>query len=347
MIYEMYRKQGGVTIRYDFADVYVNGVYLGVFAVEEFMEKRVIENSLQREGPIVKVNEDPVFIRGSFYNKLTAPYQDYSIFSQNKTIQSSNLNGYASYAVTLVNKFLYQDEPIENVFDVNKYLKLYAILELFSATHGRDEHNMRHYYNPVTGLLEPVPFDESAFLWHPSKDFMREDILANYKRTLKKYIIEFAIDYPNFIERHKNSIYNYTTTIQRDNQNFKMDVWKPYGKIEQLKSIDKPISPPFIRYNATNHSYELTIKNEKPIDIKITEILQNGSNIINECNLSESQASNGSFKDGILMVNEYKEIIVTIPSDKISNPNGVSIVWQTDYSEKDKAQCESGEELNQ
>ena len=51
----MYHQMGGVSLRYEFVDVVVNGVYKGVYALEEGFNKRLIENSNKREGPIIRV----------------------------------------------------------------------------------------------------------------------------------------------------------------------------------------------------------------------------------------------------------------------------------------------------
>lgn len=345
MIYEMYREQGGVALRYDFADVYVNDVYLGVFAIEEFMEKRVVENSLQREGVIIRVNENPMWTRWSYYSGIAM--QDYTVFSEKKTTQSLNLNGYAQSAITMINKFKYEDEPLENVFDVDKYLKLYAILDLFTSSHGRPEHNMRHYYNPVTGLLEPVPFDEVMlsglgwgleeyfFIDHrmiPNYTIIIAEILENDENMelMLQYLAEFAADYPNFIKRHENTINNYITTIQRDDTSFIMDVWDVNERIKDIKLLENPITPKIsTTYNSKTNSYELRIKNDNPLVIEISRILQNGENIIRYCTPNDRESK----QNGVLLVKPRKTITLTIPVDKISNPNELSIIWQTNVSQ--------------
>lgn len=328
LIYEMYRENGGVALRYDFADVYVNGVYLGVFAVEEFMEKRVIENSLNREGPIIKYNETPMWERWSFYNKLTAPHRDYQVFSQKKTTQSENLDGYASYAITLINKFIYQNEPVENVFDVEKYIKLYSILDIFSSYHGRAEHNMRHYYNPVTARLEAIPFDEGSNIGdtelinntdiYSAQQFLIYEILTSndeYKQLATDTLIEFAENYDEFVTRYEKQVENFTKTIQRDDYSFTMDIWGVKPKLEQVISL-KEITSPIIAIDKEENT--ITIVNENAGGIKITSAFDDDEEIF----------------DNIIII-KNSETVISIPDDIMKNLNTktiLNVTWESSYS---------------
>ena len=47
----------------------------------------------------------------------------------------------------------------EDVFDVKLFAKTFAILDLFGHHHAAAKHNIRFYLNPVSGLIEPIPFD--------------------------------------------------------------------------------------------------------------------------------------------------------------------------------------------
>ena len=48
---------------------------------------------------------------------------------------------------------------LEQVFDVDKLGKFFAIVDLNGTFHATAIKSMRFYYNPITALLEPVPFD--------------------------------------------------------------------------------------------------------------------------------------------------------------------------------------------
>lgn len=282
LIYQWFREQGGVALRYDFADVTINGVYLGVFAVEEFTEKRVIENSQNREGPILKYNEGPFWISRSYYSNIQAPYRDYVVASQNKTTQSETLNSYASYAITALNKYFQGEIPASQVFDLDKYTELYAILDIFTAFHGRLEHNMRQYYNPVTTKIEPIPFDENANPGRTSVLFFsdgqvylswEQEVLASpgQQDYAAETLLRLAQDYPRFIQEQLPQIQQFITTIQRGDPSFTMDVWAVQPRLDQILALETP-TPPRAELSWEGEEYQVTIRQENPVSLQIQSL---------------------------------------------------------------------------
>ena len=72
-----------------------------------------------------------------------------------------NINKKSQYflARDLLNSFLNKNAEVKDVFDVDLLAKYFAISDLLSADHGYIWHNLRFYYNPVTGRLAPIGFD--------------------------------------------------------------------------------------------------------------------------------------------------------------------------------------------
>ena len=225
LIQEMYREQGGVALRYEFVDVVINGEYKGVYAVEEFFDKRVIENSLKREGPIICLNEDFVWETWSYC--LSGSHHPFSIanvkvFSENKTLESEVLSGYAAYGVDCLNRFIAGDADASDVFDLELYAKYLAVLDIFESQHGNTWHNMRYYVNPVTAKLEPIPFDELTFSASDgvskksdpiiSKLFENEEFVRLYVQSIE----ELLEDYDQFIDGKAADISRITYILSRD-----------------------------------------------------------------------------------------------------------------------------------
>ena len=50
-----------VTLRFDFINVTLNGINMGIYAIEESIDKILVENNNYREGPVIKFN---------FYKKI-------------------------------------------------------------------------------------------------------------------------------------------------------------------------------------------------------------------------------------------------------------------------------------
>ncbi len=336
LIYELYREQGGVAIRYDFADVTVNGVYLGVFAVEEFTEKRVIENSLNREGPIIKVNEAPMWVRTTYYAPLTAPWEDFGVSSQKKTVASSTLNKYASYGITLINKYKSGQESVENVFDVDKFIELSVVLDLFSSYHGRAEHNMRLYYNPVSALLEPIPFDEVAspgstnYFFFTDLDSRYDNMGELYQRAMAdilampdkaeyaaSLLLRLAEEMPEYLQRQEETISQYQTIILRDDEHFYMNAEDLYPRIEQVLSFSNPNEPYYyMSFEEDTQEHVLVLGNHNGTAVYIQNLAMDGQLLDYD----------------LLTIRANEEIILPVEYPGSS----VSFTWETLFTQEAK-----------
>jgi hypothetical protein len=71
----------------------------------------------------------------------------------------------AETAINLLRSYQAGDLPASAVFDVELMGRFFALHDLWSACHGVAWHNLRFYYNPVTGRLEPVAYDAEPFQW--------------------------------------------------------------------------------------------------------------------------------------------------------------------------------------
>lgn len=62
LFHRLLKYEGLIALRYDFIKAIINGKDLGVFALEEHFEKRLIEHNELREGPIIKFNENLLWL---------------------------------------------------------------------------------------------------------------------------------------------------------------------------------------------------------------------------------------------------------------------------------------------
>ncbi|MDA1354394.1 MAG: CotH kinase family protein [bacterium] len=161
---------GILNLQYKFITLSVNGKNLGVFALEEHFEKRFLERQGQKEGPILKLNEDTIWDR----NAKLGPGIPYAIpiesinethvdvFKQGKTLTNASLKKQYLRASGLLDQFLRKSLPTSTVFNIEKTASFMAISDLLGAAHSTAWHNMRFYYNPITSKLEPIGFDANA-----------------------------------------------------------------------------------------------------------------------------------------------------------------------------------------
>ena len=52
--HRMLAQEGVVSLRYDFVKVVINGNPVGIYALEEHFDKRLVEHNRRREGPILR-----------------------------------------------------------------------------------------------------------------------------------------------------------------------------------------------------------------------------------------------------------------------------------------------------
>ena len=162
--------EGILAPRYQFVDVALNGEQMGVYGLEEFFGKELIESNGRRTGVLLGFDEQYFWehiaqrprydwaleILGASYLSAHAYI---NVFDQGRVSKSPELQAQATQAVS--NFRQYQEGKLEpaEVFDLEKMATYLAIAELWQAHHGIREGNLRFYYNPISGLLEPVGFD--------------------------------------------------------------------------------------------------------------------------------------------------------------------------------------------
>ena len=163
------RRNGVIALRYDFADVSLNGKSLGIYAVEEHFDKRLIEHNARREGPIIRFGEDLMWreivqqVR-PHRRALSNGVGDYLVspidgFQTDKVLASDELRAQYLRAIHMLELFREGQRATSEVFDVDLLATYFALTDLFGAEHGARWNNIRYYYNPVTSLLEPISFD--------------------------------------------------------------------------------------------------------------------------------------------------------------------------------------------
>ena len=160
---ETLERENLIALRYKFVDVTINGKHKGIYALEEFFDKRLIENNEYREAPIIRFNEDLFWLNTINNTKVT----DANIYF------SSDIDAFGTNAIledpALYEQFLNGKDLLESfrsgklntsvVFDVDNSAKFFAITDLMGSYHSVRWHNSRFYYNPVTSRLEPIGFD--------------------------------------------------------------------------------------------------------------------------------------------------------------------------------------------
>jgi len=200
LLHKLFKNEKLISLNYEFVELIVNGKSYGIYALEENMDKTLIEHNNLREGAIVS------FDTKLMWHKFGKVY-DYSqaslIRNYTKSTTDSSITMLALQGSTLLEMYRLGKLTAEEVFDINKFAKFYAIIDLTGNSHSTALYNMKFYYNPVTSLLEPIGYDNGWFLnyskgkllsgsniniGNSNKDFSFKDFLFRNKEFYKLYI---------------------------------------------------------------------------------------------------------------------------------------------------------------
>jgi len=218
--HRMLRREDVVSLRYDFLNVTLNGKELGLYALEEHFEKRLIESNSRREGPILRFNEELMWREIAeqtrpFPGAETNGIGDYQVsdiegFQTARILEDPKLKPLYVAGVKLLEAFRRGDLTTSQVFDSRTLAIYFALVDLLGAEHGSRWHNIRFYYNPVTSKLEPIAFD--LFGGRPTKALSitgmatasGHDPFATVEARFQKQVFEdpvFCAEYLAALER--------------------------------------------------------------------------------------------------------------------------------------------------
>jgi len=132
-------KEGLIALRYFFVETTLNGDDLGVYAIEEHLNKELLENRMAREGIIFSLKSDKI-----------------KIFNEKKIRKDNNKRNQVRLLKTALQGIRNNEIEIDRAFDLGKFASYYAIIDLMDGYHAIDNYNPIYYLNPVTNLIEPI-----------------------------------------------------------------------------------------------------------------------------------------------------------------------------------------------
>lgn len=164
MLFEALRKHGVLTPRYFFVDVTVNGNDVGIMALEEHFTREFLESQGRRDGVILKFDESLFFEewhalgeKGNVFNSFRNA--GIAAFENGRIEKSDRLRKDYAVAVGLLRGFVEGKLAASEVFDAALMGRFLAATELWGGTHSLFWNNIRFYFNPETGKLEPICYD--------------------------------------------------------------------------------------------------------------------------------------------------------------------------------------------
>ena len=180
LLHHFWQEQDVLTTRYDFVRLEVNGDAKGAYAWEEHFDKQLLEYNARREGPILRYSEEALWdvrVRqnnttgiDNYHRPAIAEMHQASVkaFKESRTLTDPVLVAHYQTARQLLQAWQRGEQVAEQVFDLDRMGRYFAIADILGAAHTYIWHNQRFYFNPITQLLEPIGYD--GFSGRPRKD---------------------------------------------------------------------------------------------------------------------------------------------------------------------------------
>ena len=150
IFHELSEELNLVRLKYNFINLKINGEKMGLYVIEEGFSNNLIERNSRRAGPIFGLHED--FPYNTFKEAKLDPYQK-NYWSRPENIDLFNI------ARNKVEDFKKRNKPINEILDIKKWADYFALCDLLYTHHGYAAKSVKFYYNPISGLIEPIPFD--------------------------------------------------------------------------------------------------------------------------------------------------------------------------------------------
>jgi hypothetical protein len=308
LFHRVLSKENIISLRYKFVNIVLNGEDLGLYALEEHFEKRLIENNQRKEGVIIRFNEDLMWkeitkLNHIFPNAKTSGYGEYSssnidAFQTNKILSDSVLFNYYLKAISLLESFRNGELSTKDVFDIEKLSSYFAITDILGAQHGARWHNMRFYFNPITSKLEPIGFDgdtgnEITSLFSSidnylgrsdyvpfgafhcmiikDKDFYYHYVKKMVQYSQKTYLDSIFMDVDNELNNNLNILYKEWPYYRFRKEIF----YKNQAYIREMLNPPKAIHAYLVNNNKID--LELALGNIQSLPVKILGVVINDS----------------------------------------------------------------------
>ncbi|NOR44731.1 MAG: hypothetical protein GQ534_04020, partial [Candidatus Delongbacteria bacterium] len=148
IFHKLLKKEGFIALKYDFIKVHINGLDAGVYAIEERIDKILLERNGYADGPVFKLADDADFL----FSNTREPFSD-------KKYSSKLWLSITNKAYQLSEEFNKGRMKFSKLANADMFARYFAICDVFMFFHGSLLKSFRAYYNPITGKFEPIGFD--------------------------------------------------------------------------------------------------------------------------------------------------------------------------------------------
>ena len=305
------RKNGLLVPDSGFVLVNQNKKNMGLYYWSETIDKFFLERNDYPIGEIFTGNDvglqnDELFDKNNvnFYGLNSAAFK--TQINDKPEITSAALSQWKKFLELLkTNDSKIIDNKIENYIDIDKFSTWISILAIYGNTHASQLNNVRWFYDPITGLFEPIINDV----------FISNKTFEEFELDINNPIVMNILKSKKVLNSRLNTLYK---LVNEDNEQILKTFTETYSKIS-----------PYIYSGAEGYNYKLKgIGQESPKKLFYTH--QNRYEILksNIDNIKKTLSTNRLFVETFLNLknnnNYYK---IDIINQGISSTNIKKIIF--------------------
>ena len=160
-----------IKLNYEFVYLYINGSNQGLYILEENFGKELVERNKRRNGPIFTVLSE--YSWDIFNSELEVYNKKYWYKKENVKI--------LDFSKKKLKSFLKGEIEVNDTFDIKKWAWYFAVTDLNLYISWSKSESSKTFYNPVSGLFEPIPYDGHRFNKNYNKNLKTFESRSNFE----------------------------------------------------------------------------------------------------------------------------------------------------------------------
>lgn len=268
-------REGLLAARYSFVNLVFNGEKWGVYALEEGFGDEIMTSRNKTAGIILEFDKEPLWRSIAQFgstqaaldpttNLLASVFRYYEVdtFRDAAIARDEARSAQKETAVSQLRGLQTGQLRASDVFDVDKTARYLALVDLWGANSALDLSNIRYYYNPDTGLLEPVGFNGN-----PLQSEGRLGLLPPYNDpVLQTEYVRYLQQYsePVYLEDLQSELEPELETLRRTISAQAVELpstWDALAKRQELvRGSLNPVQPVFAVLGPASMSMTATIQ---------------------------------------------------------------------------------------
>jgi len=228
-MHQLMKSEGIISPKYDFMQFVLNGKNIGIYGYEQHFDNHFLTENKRLVAPIIRHNDDGYWdnVLGKLKDYEWAESSQVELFNKENDGNEQFMKLY-HYGHSQLNDYLKGNKKADEVFDLDKMAKYYALMEIGHGIHAQLMTNIRFYVNPTSGLMEPIGYDFFGDHmpnvnedWRPVGQWENGEDIIERSRDGYAYMRRLFGDM-KFFEKYMSNLEVFASEAYLDKKNSKM-----------------------------------------------------------------------------------------------------------------------------